>query len=95
MQLEFPSQPKPSGTPDGAARSGPAQHGSTRCLFWYPDWVGSSVGFRTLTTKPNPTSGTRIDPQVSTWRERNLLNRRVTKLLRCKRSYTMKPLQTI
>ncbi|GBM60514.1 hypothetical protein AVEN_260000-1 [Araneus ventricosus] len=29
MQLEFPSQPKPSGTPDGAARSGPAQHDST------------------------------------------------------------------
>ncbi|GBO14847.1 hypothetical protein AVEN_40997-1, partial [Araneus ventricosus] len=52
MQLEFPSQPKPSGTPDGAA-------------------------------------------QVSTWRERNFLNRRVTKLLRCKRNYTMKPLQTI
>ncbi|GBO13474.1 hypothetical protein AVEN_71859-1 [Araneus ventricosus] len=52
MQLEFPSQPKPSGTPDGAA-------------------------------------------QVGTWRERNLLNRRVAKLLRCKRNYTMKPLQTI
>ncbi|GBO01784.1 hypothetical protein AVEN_12540-1 [Araneus ventricosus] len=29
MQLEFPSQPKPSATPDGAARSGPAQHDST------------------------------------------------------------------
>ncbi|GBM36708.1 hypothetical protein AVEN_91858-1 [Araneus ventricosus] len=29
MQLEFPSQPKPSGTPDGASRSGPAQHDST------------------------------------------------------------------
>ncbi|GBO41492.1 hypothetical protein AVEN_163031-1, partial [Araneus ventricosus] len=26
MQLEFLSQPKPSGTPNGAARSGPAQH---------------------------------------------------------------------
>ncbi|GBN28641.1 hypothetical protein AVEN_240868-1 [Araneus ventricosus] len=29
MQLEFPSQPKPSGTPDGTARSGPAQHDNT------------------------------------------------------------------
>ncbi|GBN84303.1 hypothetical protein AVEN_250279-1, partial [Araneus ventricosus] len=29
MQLEFPSRPKPSGTPDGAARSDPAQHDST------------------------------------------------------------------
>ncbi|GBN71765.1 hypothetical protein AVEN_213160-1 [Araneus ventricosus] len=29
MQLEFPSQPKPSGSPGGAARSGPAQHDST------------------------------------------------------------------
>ncbi|GBL74927.1 hypothetical protein AVEN_243753-1 [Araneus ventricosus] len=29
MQLEFPFQPKPSGTPDGAARSGPVQHEST------------------------------------------------------------------
>ncbi|GBM14646.1 hypothetical protein AVEN_97165-1 [Araneus ventricosus] len=29
MQLEFPSQPKPPGTPDGAARNGPAQHDST------------------------------------------------------------------
>ncbi|GBM92485.1 hypothetical protein AVEN_210054-1 [Araneus ventricosus] len=36
MQLEFPSQPRPSGTPGGAARSGPAQHDSTRGLFWYP-----------------------------------------------------------
>ncbi|GBM96593.1 hypothetical protein AVEN_211439-1 [Araneus ventricosus] len=29
MQLEFPTQPEPSGTPDGAARSGPAQHDSS------------------------------------------------------------------
>ncbi|GBN20947.1 hypothetical protein AVEN_190246-1 [Araneus ventricosus] len=28
--LEFLSQPKPFGTPDGAARSGPAKHYSTR-----------------------------------------------------------------
>ncbi|GBN96634.1 hypothetical protein AVEN_171969-1 [Araneus ventricosus] len=29
MQLEFPSQPKSCGTPDGETRSGPAQHDST------------------------------------------------------------------
>ncbi|GBO32528.1 hypothetical protein AVEN_215977-1 [Araneus ventricosus] len=29
MQLEFSSEPKPSGIPDRAARSGPAQHDST------------------------------------------------------------------